>query len=67
MKPVGTGTAFHSADIGLVVKNESSKKICKKKRETKKKTHTKKMNILVRRHRFNLHDKFDSIVMTYSI
>lgn len=31
MEPVGTGTAFHSADIGLVVKNERSKKYAEKK------------------------------------
>lgn len=37
MEPVGTGTAFHSADIGLVVKNESSKKKYAKKKLIRKK------------------------------
>lgn len=39
MELAGTGTAFHSADIGLVVKNGSEKKMRKKNR---KKSYDKK-------------------------
>lgn len=41
MELAGTGTAFHSADIGLVVKNGSGKKM---RKETEKNHTTKNEN-----------------------